>query len=179
MVAEPRAGKKIAVSLVEYLKETTLLTELKERLAIPLAVITVLGFLFGLPFGGVMVGFSALFFAYFVLYIPFAPITWWLLGEERSWRWLVFLLVTFGIAVGVLISAIPEVEDSDLAQLTASSVGGMSIALIFAVISAVSLRRGYRQNHKSCPECLNTVLAGSRVCQYCGFRWRPPLSDAT
>jgi uncharacterized protein UPF0547 len=156
-----------------------LLEELKERLAIPLAVVAVLGFVFGLPFGGVMVGFSALFFAYIVIYIPLVPILWWQLGEDRSWRWLGFLIVTFGLAVAVIISAIPEVEHDDLAQLTASSVGGMSIALAFVVISTVSLQRGYKENHKNCPECMNTVLAGARICQHCGYRWEPPLSAAS
>jgi hypothetical protein len=32
-----------------------------------------------------------------------------------------------------------------------------------------------RSTHMRCPECANEVLRGARVCQYCGFRWKPPL----
>jgi hypothetical protein len=37
---------------------------------------------------------------------------------------------------------------------------------------------GYRERHKRCPECANEVLGAARVCQYCGYRWLPPLPSA-
>ena len=156
-----------------------MLAELKERLAIPLATVTVLSFLFGLPFGGVMVGFSVLFFAYIALYIPFVPFLWWKLGDDRSWGWLVFLIGTFGLAVAVVVDSIPEVEHDDFTQLTPSSFGGMGMVLFLVVFLGVILHFTYKQNHKGCPECMNTVLAGARVCQHCGYRWQPPLPAAT
>jgi hypothetical protein len=36
---------------------------------------------------------------------------------------------------------------------------------------------GYQERHKSCPECANEVLSAARVCQYCGYRWQPPLTS--
>lgn len=36
----------------------------------------------------------------------------------------------------------------------------------------------YQERHKTCPECGNDVLRVARVCQYCGYRWQPPLPDS-
>jgi amino acid transporter len=149
--------------------------ELKERLPVPLAIITVLGFIFGLPFGGVMVGFSVLFFAYFVLAIPATPIFLWMIRYQASWYWYLLGALFLGVSVAVILTGIPEVEHDDLGRLTASSGAGMFIVLGIVVYGAWLLRFNYRENHKPCRECMNTVHAEARVCQYCGYRWEPPL----
>jgi hypothetical protein len=58
--------------------------------------------------------------------------------------------------------------------------GGLQIigAIFFctiAGIASIALVESYRDNHKICPECVNTVNAKARVCEYCGYRWEPPL----
>jgi hypothetical protein len=52
--------------------------------------------------------------------------------------------------------------------------GGFALVVVPPCLVAIAIL-GYRENHKTCPECANDVLSAARVCQYCGYRWQPPL----
>ncbi len=52
--------------------------------------------------------------------------------------------------------------------------GGIALIAVPPLLIGFAIL-GYRERHKTCPECANEVLSAARVCQYCGYRWQPPL----
>jgi hypothetical protein len=57
-------------------------------------------------------------------------------------------------------------------------LGGLTLLLGPPCLVRLAILR-YRDRYKPCPECGNDVLKIARVCQYCRYRWQPPLSSPT
>jgi hypothetical protein len=56
------------------------------------------------------------------------------------------------------------------------ALGGVALMVLPPCLVAFAVL-AYRAKHKTCPECANEVLSAARVCQYCGYRWEPPLAS--
>jgi len=65
-------------------------------------------------------------------------------------------------------------EDWGMHALLPLIFGGVALLVVPPLLIGSSIL-GYRERHKTCPECANEVLSVARVCQYCGYRWQPPL----
>jgi uncharacterized protein UPF0547 len=80
------------------------------------------------------------------------------------------------VAVGVPIftaAAATHGDDSLLIALGAT-LYFMTGILVWAIYE--ERRRLHAESIKECPDCLETVKNGARVCRYCGYRWAEPLT---
>lgn len=95
-----------------------------------------------------------------------------LLGEGIRER-----LVSGAVGVGVVVIIV--LQSHGFTDFIPAFGGLQLIGAIFfvvvAIVAGIASVESYRDNHKNCPECLNTLNARVRICQHCGYRWEPPL----
>jgi hypothetical protein len=65
-------------------------------------------------------------------------------------------------------------EDWSMHALLPLVFGGVALLVAPPLLIGFAFH-SYRKRHKTCPECANEVLSVARVCQYCRYRWQPPL----
>ncbi|HUB99951.1 MAG TPA: zinc ribbon domain-containing protein [Solirubrobacterales bacterium] len=84
------------------------------------------------------------------------------------------LVALAGIGAALWFSGLLSLGDG-LDRFGIFQAAGIVTLVWSAGFIAIESRRAFRDRHKSCPECANTVLDAARVCHFCGFRWEPEL----
>jgi hypothetical protein len=151
---------------------------LAERVTLAVGLLGLVAFLVGLGRSSeVVVGLGAVGFVYYVLFPPALTAFILLAGYgHEMWRWLVAM---WALLIPSFVFEPPTLSDSGLNSFGMHHWTGVGV---FAGASAVLLLVAYvryREAHKVCPDCAETVLAEAKVCRYCGFRWaaRPPVPE--
>lgn len=149
-----------------------MLAYLSERLSLPLAGLAVAGFFVGLSTSGLVLGLSIVGLVYTAL----LPVGYWLAGRnDRKYKVVAVPFALFALFVIYLC-----IKNTQQITTFGGEAGVGTVALITATIYlAIKLPGDYKRTHKTCPECANTVLEKARICQYCAYRWEPPLPEAT
>lgn len=120
-----------------------------------------------------LVGLTA-FTGVFLVGLPLANMKWrWHLLTKKQRIWEVSSNAFVWIWVGYAMLLAIQKDETDT-WTNYGLLGGMlvlvSVFLLFAHFIPLSAKR-----RKDCPECCNTVHMDARVCQHCGYRWKPPL----
>jgi len=93
--------------------------------------------------------------------------------EHVTWKQrLAFVAVAVGVPIFTAAAAASN-DDSLLIALGAT-LYFMTGVLVWAIYE--ERRRLHAESIKECPDCLETVKNGARVCRYCGYRWAEPLT---
>jgi len=116
------------------------------------------------------------FVGIFLVGLPLGNMKWrWRLLTRRQRIWEVASNAFVWIWVGYAIVIAIEKDEHDTWE-NYGLLGGMlvlaSLFLLFVHFIPQAAKR-----RKDCPECCNTVHVDARVCQYCGYRWKPPLPE--
>lgn len=96
--------------------------------------------------------------------------------KDVTWRArLVFAAVALGVPIFTA-SAVAKDDDSLLVVL-GGTLYVMTGILLWAIWEERS--RLHAASIKECPDCLETVKSGARVCRYCGYRWPEEQPELT
>jgi hypothetical protein len=150
-----------------------LLEALSKPISLVVAGLSLIGFLVGLGTAGLMEAFSVVGVFYFLAAPIIALFACW---PPRQQGW--FLRI-FSVFMVICLLAWPlEVIgalNENLARIGIFSIFGIGAALGVTGLLAAVLIGDYKQNHQTCPECMNVIHARARVCHFCGFRFQSPV----
>jgi hypothetical protein len=114
--------------------------------------------------------FTGLFF----IFVPLFNMRWrWHLlgkGERRFEVGMNLFFWIYGGASVYLGLTDPQPDTWDNLRWVGGGFVLFAIFMLFVQVIPLAAKKW-----KECPECCNQVLTDARVCQYCGYRWKPPL----
>lgn len=148
--------------------------QLQERISLLGAIVAVLAF--GITYGKTvdpLTAIGAVGFAYLVLG-PLVAIYLIHVGPELELDVNIPAFLLGCIPSYALFAWYMSSEDWSMHALLLLIFGGVALIVVPPCLIGFAIL-GYRERHKTCPECANEVLSAARVCQYCGYRWQPPL----
>jgi hypothetical protein len=150
--------------------------QLQERLSLCGTIVAILAF--GITYGKTVdpvAALGAVGIAYLLLAPPFLIFIWReeLKASSSFWKSPLVLCSAF-LLWWIFLAWDVSSKGAQLHSFHLLAVGGFAVVVAPPCLVAFSII-GYRERHKTCPECANDVLSAARVCQYCGYRWEPPL----
>ncbi len=150
-----------------------------ERLNMLVSLVGALAFAVGFATSSQgVVALGVVGFAYMATLLPLSVVLVIATDFGRSmWKPMV---VVWPLLLAGMLWAPPTLRQRDLDSFGPYQVLGVVVFTgAIAMLGAGAYAR-YRDAHKECPDCAETVLARAKVCRYCGFRWeeRPAIASA-
>lgn len=151
-----------------------------ERLSLLLSVVGALTFIVGLASSSQgLVALGVVGFVYVVSVLPMSVVLVIATDFGRGmWKW---MILAWPVLIAGMLLAPPTLTQRSLDSFGIYQLVGATMLACAMSIFATLVYVRYRDTHKECPECAETVLARAKVCRHCGFRWEagPPLPEAT
>jgi Uncharacterised protein family UPF0547 len=105
-------------------------------------------------------------------------IIWLALDRARPGRYRVRWFVVIVALVIVLEIATVWVVEKRADEPETNYIEGYAFVALSAIPIFVLGYRLYKETHKQCLDCAETVKGNARVCRHCGYRFMPQLTDA-